>query len=582
MNRTLPSIGIIILLLTLIAKVASLLSGGPPGDNEWLQVSNRSLTVIAASAEMALLGIWPIFGARRFMQSLFVASCGFLTFHILNGYLGDSPCVCLGGFMSSNERFGTMVSISLASVLFGISLASVLPHCPTITTGANPYVSSCAAIAVAIGGSLMALHWGDLLIGDESMEVAKVLLLKSNPQAFREIWNDQSPLLTHIWAISHSVVANRIIIVVLWFIAVLAISRITMTDGAGWGVLLLPVVLLVATSGHIATMTIEPAAYATASLVWLLIASHPTPRTGIVAGIIGGIAIAMKPTAGFALVAPFVWLLTRNRKSALYMSASSLAIGGVILYSLISDNNMINAVRSHSVLPPNGHEFDPSLLGAFWPVGIMAIVGTASRIKAGMWKQVIPWASSFAVAVAIHLFHRPWWGYYNIHLFVPVCVLAGYGIADLRRIPLGLTVFIPASLASLITLLWLHVANQPFVLPEIPKSTIAKLKSLETMSIHSANCEILAMSEITNAIPDLTIIPLKRQWDGLSERKIWELVVRAKPDVIVTRVGDVPPKWMPYRPTHVSEGYVMFLRSDLPGERVELPDAKKPLKRFGL
>jgi hypothetical protein len=236
-----------------------------------------------------------------------------------------------------------------------------------------------------------------------------------------------------------------------------------------------------------------------------------------------------------------------------------------------------------------------------WLVCALAVFAVANRYVRNELALIVPWLSAALAALFIHLIHRPFWDYYNIHLITPVAVLAGVGTIDLWRL-LGraeiprLQRRLAGAFLVVICCLWARhreteiVASHAHATLMSASPVVKELKALgESGHTEFSIYPLWTFAAGKTQTPtELTIIPRKRVWSGqISDTVIVQMLASNHIDAIVLYQNSMKdPVWTnllaSYIPVARDEGNILFVRRELNPKPINLDEQTEMLHKLGL
>jgi Dolichyl-phosphate-mannose-protein mannosyltransferase len=194
-------------------------------------------------------------------------------------------------------------------------------------------------------------------------------------------------------------------------------------------------------------------------------------------------------------------------------------------------------------------------------LGCLCLAQAAAGIAFIVWKR--RWELRFPVALAVtvfgvHLMHRPYWYYYELHFVAPLAWLAAVGVSEsfqvIRRQTWPRTVFAKLRVAALL-LGW--SAWVSWALGVAPSQMLETLGELRSEPSAAKDARVLALDRAAAATrwvftddlicafwahlpvpPELGVIPLKRIWSGqISHTSILACLRRYRPEQILLETG---------------------------------------------
>ncbi len=613
----------LILAVAFATKVFGLVNGGGllkqshpflPGTYEWWIWLSLAAEVVAFAA-LALAG------ARVFLAVSLGLAVPFIAYHALEvGLQVSAPCPCLGGVLGHWQplaRAESALSFVLACGLGVSSFAGLFP--PAVTAPPNPPPQSAKLSSVVatglwlVAGAVVVGLWrGRMLGGDEGMEAAKSLQLLFRPDLVERMWNDQPPLWSVLGAglfrvCGPSMTAGRVAVVLCGMGLALTLGIYWARAGAKWAAVIAVLLLWLSIPVHLASFMLEAPAYSIgiAALLPLLLLKDAR-FAWLASAAIAALALSIKLTAAFALVVPFTWLVQRGWRRGIAWGLAAVAL--TLLSSLLQRGWSWAAMAGSHLNPASGeigsHHLDPVIYATGWLVCLLAVFTIANRYVKNQFTPLTPWVAAASAALLIHLIHRPFWDYYNLHLLAPVAVLAGVGAVDFWRMIRRTTLFrwerrALASVGVMLGLLWVGQRGREIQAAKEWATVVAaspitqQLKTLGNAghTMFSMNPAWTFAAGHVQTPPELTIIPLKREWSGqINDTIIAQLLQSNRVDALVLNQAVLQePTW-----TNLLAGYsaaardgrnILFVRRELHPRSIDLKAASETtvdLRQLGL
>ena len=448
------------------------------------------------------------------------------------------------------------------------------------------------------------------------MEGAKSLQLMVHPEGLSLMWNDQPALLSIIVAhlfrlFGPSFSTGRMAVVLLGLALPLTLAVYYARIGIKWAVVIFIIFLWLAMPFYFASLLLEAPAYCIGITALLPLIMRGYGRLPLFFSVLlATLALSIKLTAAFALVVPFVWLMQRSRNRACIWGI--LILGLTFLNSLIQPGwSWSSMSKSHlDFASPHIQEygFHSLLYAQGWLVCLFAIFAISFRYVNNNSQQILPWCVAAAVALFIHLIHRPFWYYYGIHLMTPVAVLGGVGAADFwqtlrtARLQKRHRRFVAIG-TLLVCLLWVwQQGTQMFEFHAQADPISASPITEQLKALGDSGHTEFAINPVwtfaagqTQTPPELTIVPLKRFWSGqINDAIITQKVASNHVDALVIYPSTVnESSWsnllLDYVPTarEASEGgEILFVRRELMPHAIRLdsqPNTQaQVLRKLGL
>lgn len=569
-----------LLAATALLKIIGLVHGAKwlADYNQLLHLQNGVVVTLSVFAELALAifllrpGFLPIIALRSFL-------IGLSLYHSARLYADiKEPCKCLGRLLDWSPWI-ELHSDGITLLLL-LTLAWLTRFADSSTTnGTKPtedrvWIGVGVMVWVLLGSASIFLNVGKSLGGDEALEAAKLALLRFNPSAASEAWNDQGWLFTQIISLlsggSSEIHILRSIAFALTTPIPLVVGLTLRKHGLAHltGVFSLLIFAQFGAFELLTSMTMEgPAVGMASSAAIPLLLGERKDWKLILSGAIAALAFHLKFTAAFGLIPVAVLSMQFGMRSAAIVAAAATSTFFAFCF-VPPGHNWIAFVDSHSARPPVPIVWDAWQAASAGLIGTLAIIGLGRR-GFGLW------VASLAFAVGILTVHQPAWNYYHLHFWFPGAALAVWGMRSCWVIVLtclaamGLVGF-HLNRSRLSTDPW-EVYATDFV-PMIRQAKPATLYSTIPQVYLS-----------TGVAPDptLMIIPFKRVWRGFNYRAQSNIIERFHPDMLVL-TGD--------QSRHVStNGYVLVAQRGhasllaLPKVQIK-PEPPRPtvLKMLGL
>jgi hypothetical protein len=590
-----------ILALTLLGKIFALMGGAGllAQPHPFLPGSYKVYVWIGLIMELVALMTLVCLGSRAFLTLCIGLAILFIGYHFLEAGLRiAAPCPCLGGVLShwkTLTRMESGLSFGLACVLGVSSFIGLFPASEKVSsTPLQQPVGMASIVAFAswlAAGALVIWFWrGRVVGGDEGMEAAKSFQLLIHPENVKRMWNDQPALFSIIGAylfrlFGASLTTGRIAVVALESLLPVTLAVYWSRFGIKWAAVVSVILLWLTVPLDFTSFMLEAPAYCIGIAALLPLMLHDyKPLTFGGSVFLASLALSIKLTAVFALVVPFVWLLQRGWQRAFMWGA--LTVGLAFLGTFIQPGwSWSSMMASHLDFRANqiwAYNFEPTVYARGWLICALSVFSIASRYVSNRLSPTMPWLSAAVIALVVHLIHRPFWSYYDIHLITPMAVLAGCGAVDLWQFRGSLKIPRPEGLvavtaAVLLCVLWVWQQGSQIVAKTAQAEVIANssiTKGLRALadsghSEFSINPLWTFAAGQTQTPPELTIIPLKRVWSGqLDDKTIAQMLNSNKVDAIVLAHSVLQnPAWTnllsSYLPTAEDGGNVLFVRRDL-------------------
>ena len=437
---------------------------------------------------------------------------------------------------------------------------------------------------------------------DEGFEFMKGWLVSLGHPLYGEFWNDQPPLHTEIMAVlfkicGPSALVGRLLSVAFATLLVTAFYQTArMRSGRAAGVI--AVVFLAASPSFLqlsASVMLEvPAMAAGMASVWSWFRYKECTRAKWlwISGALLGCALQVKPTAVIFLPALAVnWIVSwrtdaRSGQFALARETNQMgseswfpdscrsallwcgtAVGAFLLIAFCFYRAGTLDVFFHShfsketaavVSANEAYAFHTKTLVEICEFSFPAAAGMVLIVLQRRRDLVFP-VVLLLTAVAIHLWHRPFWYYYQLHFSIPLAWLGAVAVLEIFRMlweqPLAMTrwrkwkfgagLLTWSAVISLVVTtvpvnLWNEIALLRAAVPAAKDVTVAAFKR------HAAGTRWAFTNERSAAFwaglripPELAVIPSKRMWSGqIGEAEVLRWLQRYQPEIIL-----VPQEW---------------------------------------
>lgn len=568
--------------------------------------------------ECAAFAILVFSKARLFLTVCLGLAVVFVAYHAVQAGLEiPGPCPCLGGFLSHWKPLAqgeTLLSFGLACVLGVVAFAGLFPvsapgsPAPQAQAWARPAAVS-MSLWLLFGAAVVWLWQGRVLGGDEGMEAAKALQLALDHGAWSRVWNDQPPLLSFVGALAFKMVApgigvGRVVVVLLGLVLPLTLAAYHSQMACRWATPVSVVLLWLATPHAWASFMQEAPAYALALAAWLPLLRRPNDRWALLLSTaIAALALSVKLTAAFGLVAPFVWLLQRSAARALRWGTG--AVGLMIVSSWLlpgwSWSTMAVAHLQSGVEAVQKYRLQPSAYAHSWLVCGLALAAVAVSHVRNRLSVIVPWLSAAGVALLIHCVHHPYFRYYDLHLLAPLAVLGGIGFVEVWSW-LGTELRFhrarwPAAVGVLaVSGLWAgQRISRSGADRQVAKQWASSPIVEQLASLRKAGETAFSMDPVwtfaaglVQTPPELTVIPLKRIWSGQANDRFITAMLASNHvgGIVVSQALTQHPEWSNllsgYAPTGRSGEELVFIRNDLNPKSIDLNEQSRLFHRLGL
>ena len=432
------------------------------------------------------------------------------------------------------------------------------------------------ALGVALISSYLAvllkLSSGAYEIGaDEGMELAKACLLQQHPDLIDRCWNDQ-PWLFSRWIVSVGADAfgGRLLVGALSLVGLLSMGWIAGRDSMAAGFLAPGLMLLWPKIPEFSlSAMLEWPAWCCGLLAAALLPERDTVgRRWRVAAACGVFAVAVGLKLTVLILGPALlarWWIGRKGIGAeqvglasggLRDAAPEMAIGctAFLLVSLLilvtgprHDPSVMWASHATTRNHPEALNIGLDLIAiARGAPGIVmaAALGLIQLLLLRAWRSLAVPVTLGVTALVVHLFHHPFWWYYEMHFGIALSLLGGIGVpAAIRRYressPTGTdrraegwmlvgslalamiaAVEIPRHYSEIQTIIWSSKIQQNSLVQT------ARRYARPTDWAYAASSELFHHVGVAQP-PEITVVPLKRFWNGsISRNAILEIVRR--------------------------------------------------------
>lgn len=505
--------------------------------------------VASLCIELMLLGTFCLRKTKVFLLGSLGLGILFVSYHLIQSNLRVAgPCPCFGGLFGQSSQLKSIEDeVSLVSA-FGILVASFLAACEakvlypyTKCTNASTdmhsrrrYEYACAAALWGISIAIFHYLWSDRVAGgDEGLEAAKTLQWIRNSDRWVEVWNDQPATWTIIsgWImqrcgptleVGRAFVSGICCLVPLTLAGILSEARLRY----GGAMAALLVVLSQYTDWNV--FMVEGPTYAIAlssCLPLILFSSNVFGMIG--AGILGLLSISIKFTAVFGLIPAGYLIWSRGWKQFVVWSGA-IFLGILVLSQILpgwSWHQMGAAHISAAGQELHSYRLRLTFFADNWFLVLLAAVSLAIGYVNRVWNGQLEWFVILLVTVAIHVVHQPYWGYYRIHMSVPLSVLGVIGSYELwsairlRSIPVKV-----GAVGSILALcaIWVEQRlnvdrlelQQAQVYRANPILKWIKNTADKGYSVYSVDPLWTFAAGVPQTPINLTFVSLKRRWSG--------------------------------------------------------------------
>ena len=450
--------------------------------------------------------------------------------------------------------------------------------------------------------------------GDEGYQLITGFLMSKGYALYTPIWNDQPPV--HVlllkWLFQHwgpSILAARLMAAGFGLVLFGTFFQLVRQRLAGRTALLATLFLV---SGpaifelSVSAMQEVPAFALALVSVWLLFQWSHKRRWGwlLVSGAVMGVALGIKLTAVLVVPAMLVevWLAFNRPRAPVLMKPAALAIltwiittglifAGITL--LWGQGSFQTSFRSHfaehAITGLARPEDFPLPFSLFWDHAECtgaAIVGLILVSRRRQWRPFALPLVMLATVMFIHLFHRPWWGYYYLHLAIPLAWLAGFAVNEalthvsrlLARSQLDFAsskTWQGVGLCALVALVLVRAEGRL-------ESGVKNLRERERVETSPILAKMKENAGRTHWVyvqypheiypfqaqllmpPELALVTLKRFWsDQISEAQIIEICRHYQPEQVLLKAEPLSDAWQaflsPYTIVYQDKDFVLYV-----------------------
>jgi hypothetical protein len=286
-----------------------------------------------------------------------------------------------------------------------------------------------------------------------------------------------------------------------------------------------------------------------------------------------------------------------------------MIVGLTFLFSYILPGWSWHTIAVSHFQPGNASMMEfrlqPNAYTDAWLPCLAAIFAIANRYLRSALEPTLPWLVAALAALGIHVVHRPFYLYYNLHLIAPLAVLGAIGVFDFvdlahrfkseQRISvLSFASVVSGAVALIAVWLWLGVASLRGHFQrtyDLSTSDVVRgLRSLSALGEKAFSLDPLwtFSAQMRQSPPELTFVSLKRFWSGeISEEAIAGIILSNRLGGAVLREETAGrPAWTEfvaqYGPIARTDGSVLYARKDLNLKEINLSDQSVLYDRMGL
>jgi 4-amino-4-deoxy-L-arabinose transferase-like glycosyltransferase len=474
-----------------------------------------------------------------------------------------------------------------------------------------------AIAMLALIYALLTLGTALELGGDEGYELTKGFLCSKGYLMYKDIWCDQPPLfpmlLSQVFrAVGPSILAARLVTVgfaLALFGALYQLVRqrsgMVAALTAVFCLLAAPGVLLLSSSVMVEVPAIGTALVSAGLLFQWSKRSHWAWL--LASGAVMGLALEIKLTAVMVLPAVLIEIALASwkqggglRQRRLVSSALEwLAACGVVFAAvalLWGRGSLGPSWRSHTVTQPV-----PGLSSAAdfrftldMPLDhleciIAAAVALVMLCRQKRWRELSFPLALLLTAVAVHSVHRPWWGYYYLHLAVPLAWLAGVAASEVLKAISGRVKARNSCASSLATWKWVELCVLLALALAVAEARLeGAIRAIRQAPRASDSVVLAKMNQYADRThwvyvqpviypfhaglavpPEVAVVMLKRYWSGqITPEQIVETCRRYKPEQLLLYQARVGNEWKEllkadYQTAYRDTNYVLFVTKSL-------------------
>ena len=333
---------------------------------------------------------------------------------------------------------------------------------PTGATRSNSFWGlATVVVALLILYSQLPLGTALQFGGDEGYELITGFLMSKGFLLYKQIWNDQPPLLVlwlswafKIWG--PSLLAARLLAAGFGLVLFGTFFQLVSQRAGRWSAFL--AVFFLVASPAILELSVsvmqEVPTFGTALVSALLLFRWcKGPHWGwlLASGIVMGVALEIKLTAMLVVPAMLVEIAltgqavhNQSRRKIAALNAVQWAMPVGITFAVIGliwgGGSFQSSYKSHFAEHPlygmERPEDFPLPVSVFFDHAECVVAAAAGVVFAVRQRRLREFAFPlvmFLTALGVHAVHRPWWMYYYLHLAIPMAWLAGYAVSEIIK-----------------------------------------------------------------------------------------------------------------------------------------------------
>ena len=298
--------------------------------------------------------------------------------------------------------------------------------------------------------------------GDEGYELITGFLMSKGFLLYKQIWNDQPPLLVlwlswafKIWG--PSLLAARLLAAGFGLVLFGTFFQLVSQRAGRWSAFL--AVFFLVASPAILELSVsvmqEVPTFGTALVSALLLFRWcKRPHWGwlLASGVVMGVALEIKLTAMLVVPAMLVEIAltgqaARNqswRKIAMLNAVQWAMVTGItfaVIGLIWGGGSFQSSYKSHFAEHPlygmERPEDFPLPVSVFFDHAECVVAAAAGVVFAVRQRRLREFSFPlvmFLTALGVHAVHRPWWMYYYLHLAIPMAWLAGFAVSEIIKI----------------------------------------------------------------------------------------------------------------------------------------------------
>lgn len=422
--------------------------------------------------------------------------------------------------------------------------------------------------------------------GDEGYELIKGVLVSDGWQLYNPVWNDQPPFHTLFLGrvfqlFGKTALVARLVTVTSATLLLLGFYHIVRwrSDRASSA---LAVCLLVSSPYFLelsasAMLEVPALGLGMAALwAWTMFGTRRTSVWLIVSGFLFAVALLTKLTVLVLLPVVVYWSISgyweqEGKQPAKGFNLKFLAVWCIVVAVIASSGIALFCPAGTTRIWINSHFSDKTFAAAeIRGLNLVDVIGEGSNLTFGcaaggaaLWRRgrvLGPPACLLLTATLFHIYHRPFWYYYLIHLSIPAAWLGGVGSVELlkgiRNMPSGQSTVLRCSQGAAL-LGWSALCSAIYLEAPLRLHHEFELLRGAPTADESLFLKTIRGRHVTNQWvftnlrsecfwaglripPELAVIPLKRIWsEQINQEEVLAALNRYRPSQIV-----IPPRWI--------------------------------------